>query len=113
MQTKINKTNKALTKTISLTSLLLIIGCSTTKHRDTRLLENLEKQNAVLDAMENDRQSTEVQAELQKSEVLLQAEVRLTKALGAVKSANQTVILKMKPEIKKECEHGQNEGADD
>lgn len=113
MQTKKRNTNKTANALLAIASLLIIAGCTTTKHRDDRLVENLEKQNAVIDAAETDRQTSEVQAEIQKSEVLQQAEERLLKALVAVKGANQTVISKLKPETKKECEHGKDEGADD
>ena len=113
MHTKTKNQSKTLKATLTLASLIIITACSTTKHRDDRLIENLEKQNAVIDAAESERQSSEVQTELQKSEVLLQAEARLVNALGAVKKANAVVISKMKPETKKECEHGKDEGPDD
>ncbi len=109
-QTK-NKTHTP--KLALLTSILLIASaCSTTKHRDERLVANLEKQNAVIDAATSDRESTEVKAEVEKSEALVDAEVRLKHALEAVKNANDTVIAKLKPETKKECKH-EDEGDSD
>ena len=91
----------------------MLTACATTNTRDERLLENLEKQNAVIDATVTDRSSDEIKAELENSEALKEAEVRLQKALVAVKDANTTVIQKMKPTDKKECAHGQDEGDGD
>jgi hypothetical protein len=73
----------------------------------------MEMQNAVIEAAKADRTSTEVQAEVEKSDVLKEAESRLVKALDALKDANNTVLAKIKPNEKKECAHGKNEGDSD
>ncbi len=113
MQTKTGKKHRTLKQTLTAAIAISLIGCSTTKHRDERLTENLEKQNAVIDSAKADRQSEEIKAEVEKSEVLKEAESRLNNALLALKNANETVISKMKPEAKTECHHKQNQGEDD
>ncbi len=113
MQTKTPKNHRTLKQTVTAAIAITLIGCSTTKHRDERLTSNLEKQNAVIDAAVSDRQSEEVKAELEKSELLKEAEARLVNALAALRNANETVISKMKPEAKNECRHEQTKGEDD
>lgn len=113
MHIKKQKSPRHLKHLLISTSLIALTACSTTKHRDERLIENLEKQNAVIDAATADRQSDEIKAELEKNEVLKAAEVRLVNALTAVKVSNEIVMSKMKPETKKECADGKDEGADD
>jgi hypothetical protein len=73
----------------------------------------MDMQNAVIEAAKADRSSSEVQAEVEKSEVLKEAEGRLVKALDALKDANETVLEKIKPTEKKECAQKQNEGEGD
>lgn len=113
MQTRTKNKQSKLTKIIGTALVFALIGCSTTKHRDERLTENLEKQNAVIDAAQAERATDEVKTEIEKSEVLKEAEARLSKALTAVKNANQTVISKMKPEAKDDCKHEQTKGEED
>ncbi|MGE3680978.1 MAG: hypothetical protein AB7G93_04570 [Bdellovibrionales bacterium] len=113
MQTKTRKNHRTLKQTITAAIAITLIGCSTTKHRDERLTENLEKQNAVIDAAQAERVTDEVKTEIEKSEILKEAETRLSKALTAIKNANQTVISKMKPEDKDNCNHEQAKGEDD
>ena len=113
MKTKTKLKQNALAKTIGTALALALIGCSTTKHRDERITENLEKQNAVIDAAQAERETEEVKIEIEKSAVLKEAEARLSKALTAVKDANQIVISKMKPEANKGCKHEQTKGEED
>jgi hypothetical protein len=113
MLTKTGKKHRTLKQTLTAAIAISLIGCSTTKHRDERLTENLEKQNAVIDSAKADRESEEIKAEIEKSEVLKEAEIRLTKAMFALKSANEIVISKMKPEATNECRHEQNKGEND
>ena len=110
MKTKTKLKQNALAKTIGTALALALIGCSTTKHRDERITENLEKQN---DAAQAERETEEVKIEIEKSAVLKEAEARLSKALTAVKDANQIVISKMKPEANKGCKHEQTKGEED
>ncbi len=112
MQTQKTKqsTNLLTLPIIALT--LLLTSCATTKARDEQLIENLEKQNAVLDSAQADREAPEVKAEIEASETLKEAEKRLSDAITAVKKANQTVISKIKPQDKKECPKNENEGDD-
>lgn len=109
--------SKSIARTIKQLLALAIIStataCSTTHTRDERITENMEMQNAVIEAAKADRNSTEVQAEVQKSDVLKEAERRLGKALDALKDANNTVLAKIKPNEKKECVHGKDEGDSD
>lgn len=113
MQTRTKNKQSTLTKIIGTALAFALIGCSTTKHRDERLTENLEKQNAVIDAAKAERATEEVKTEIEKSEVLKEAEARLSKALTAVKNANQTVISKMKPKANDDCKHEQTKGEED
>ena len=113
MKTKNKNAAKTVTQLSTLAILLTTMACTTTHTRDERLVENMELQNAVIEAAKADRQAPEVQAELQKSDVLKDAEGKLKKALDALKDANNTVIAKIKPNEKKECANGKDKGADD
>lgn len=112
-----NKKTKSVASNLKhLTILTLItstIACTSTRPRDERITQNMEMQNAVIEAAKADRTSTEVQAEVEKSGVLKEAESRLVKALDALKDANETVLAKIKPTEKNECAHKQNEGEGD
>ena len=110
MQLKNQKHSTTIKTVPALLTAILLTSCSSLKARDQRLVENLEKQNAVIDAAQADREAPEIKAEIEKSEALKEAEVRLVKALGAVKSSNETVISKIKPDTKKECSDGEDEG---
>ncbi len=111
-----NQKNKnAATIAKKLTTLTLIttaMACTSTRQRDEHITQNMEIQNAVIEAAKADRASTEVQAEVEKSDALKEAESRLMKTLDALKDANNTVLAKMKPEEKSECAREKDDGDD-
>ena len=113
MKQKTKGTATIISQLSTLALLSVTMACTTTKTRDERLTQNMEMQNAVIEAAKADRSSNEVQAEVQKSDVLKEAEGRLGKALDALKDANNTVLGKMKQVEKKECANGKDQGDDD
>ena len=113
MKPKSKNTARTTKQLLTLAILSTTMACSTTHTRDERITENMEMQNAVIEAAKADRNSTEVQAEVQKSDVLKEAEGRLGKALDALKDANNTVLAKIKPVEKKECANGKDQGDGD
>ncbi len=107
-----SKRNRQILTLPAIAITLMLTSCASTKARDERLIENLEKQNAVLDAAQADREVPEVKAQIESNDTLKEAEKRLTDAMAAVKKANQTVISKIKPKDKTECPNNETEGDD-
>lgn len=112
MQKQIKTTATKTAKLILLLSTTLSVACTSMHKRDERLVQNIEMQNAVIESTKADRATSVVQEEIQKSETLKESEERLVKALDALLAANNTVLGKMKPTNKQECNNGQNEGDD-
>jgi hypothetical protein len=113
MKPKSKNTARTTTQLLTLAILSTTMACATTHTRDERLVENMEMQNAVIEAAKADRTAPDVQTEIEKSDVLKEAEAKLGKALDALKDANKTVIAKIKPTDKKECADGKDQGDDD
>ena len=90
--------------------LTIVTACTTAKTRDQHIVENLELQNAVIDAARADREAPEVKQEVEKSEALKEAEVKLSRALDSLKAANGTVVSKIKPDQKNECRNINKDG---